>query len=206
MRPVGRPQRLSDSGHAGPQRDRGGNGVTQRRIRDDRLFGALCHAGVYLGLWGIVTTAVIWANRKDRSRVLRLQGAQAIVYQFLVQTILLAGAIFCALWIEHGPAGSGGRAATEAVGLWASSGFLSGLIAGMESTPIIGLAILQAFLGFIALLLMILCLVGLEPSYPLVGFITRKILGLRSERRPPEKEKAPTPQEQKTGSTVTEKA
>ena len=165
-----------EGGRSRPGKDHGGDGVTRRRIRDDRLFGALCHAGVFLGIWGLVTTGAIWALRKDRSRVLRFQGAQALVYQVLVQGLLLAGAVFCVLWMR-----------AEGTPLSGVPDFFAGL--NLDAPNVLtGLTALQALCGFVATLVMLLCLFGLEPSYPLVGLLTRRLLGLRTRAAPEPKE------------------
>jgi hypothetical protein len=165
--------------------------VTKRRIRDDRLFGALCHAGIFLGLWGLITTAAIWAFRRDRSRIIRFQGAQALVYQLLVLAVVFAGAAGCVLWMQFGQNDAyDADAAREALGLWSSSGVLSGLILTNQTpSPFTWLSILHAFFGFGAFLVLLLCLLGLEPSYPFAGLLTRRILGLRIERPAASKDK-----------------
>ena len=178
-RPQSQPQRQDqqqgrdsrDSSYRG--RDRPTDGVTKRRIRDDRIFGALCHAGIFLGIWGLATTAVIWAFRKDRSRVLRFQGAQALFYQFVAQAVLLLGTLAGVLWasdLYKSP-----EAVSKALQQLGSAGFLVGL----AQQHFIPLTALYALFGFVASLLLLLCLLGLEPSYPIIGGLTRRALGLR---------------------------
>jgi len=200
MRTLNRPPRLGENPDSGSSRkgERALDAVTRRRIRDDRLFGALCHAGIFLGLWGLVTTTAIWAFRKDRSRVLRFQGAQAILYQCAVRVVLFLGAAASVLWLRYGssePNADTLKQSVEAISLWTSSGVLAGFVlSGGTFHPFTGLALLEAAFGFIAFLLILLCLVGLEPSYPLVGFVTRRVLGLRIEKPVKKEKETPKPE------------
>ena len=198
MRSLNRPQHLQTTqtsqqsfDNAGSRKDRPMDGVTKRRIRDDRIFGALCHAGIFLGIWGIVTTAAIWAYRKDRSRVLRFQGTQALIYQLIAQFLFLAAAVAGIAWASD-------VFAYQEKAAVALRGFTSfGFLAGLGTLHFIPLTVLHGLLGFVAILLLILCLCGLEPSYPIVGGLARKALGLRAITHPEEEKEEKDDKEEK---------
>jgi uncharacterized Tic20 family protein len=191
MRPLNRPPR-QDQPHntSHHKKNRPSDGVTKRRIRDDRFFAALCHAGIFMGMWGRVSAAVMWAFRKDRYRVLRFQGAQALMYQFIAQTVFLAAAIAGVYWA--GDFSLPSKSAMSALRDLATATWL----AGLGQVSFLPLTIAYALFGFVASLLLLLSLFGLEPSYPVVGALTRRSLGLRSSS--PAKtadEEAPAPAE-----------
>ncbi|HAK97549.1 MAG TPA: hypothetical protein DCM87_21800 [Planctomycetes bacterium] len=158
--------------------------MAQRRSRDDRVFGALCHGGFFLGWWGIATTAAIWALRKDWSRAIRLAGVQAIAYQALAQALFLVLALVACK--------------SEAVTSLAPLLDQGGLFALLANEAAFPLGIAKIALGGIALLYMLLCLAGFEPSYPIVGFFSRLLLGIKPPPRPEEPPpKAEKPEEKK---------
>ncbi|HEY2981862.1 MAG TPA: DUF4870 domain-containing protein [Anaerolineales bacterium] len=51
--------------------------------REDRWVAAMSHATVVVIMWGLLLPLVAWATEKDRSRFLRFQALQALVYQAL---------------------------------------------------------------------------------------------------------------------------
>ena len=63
---------------------------------------------------------------------------------------------------------------------------------------------LYALFGFVASLLLLLCLLGLEPSYPIVGSLARRALGLR-EAPPSSTEAEAKPAADTTESEAAEK-
>ncbi|OQC21050.1 MAG: hypothetical protein BWX69_01246 [Planctomycetes bacterium ADurb.Bin069] len=176
-----RPQSQSAQG----RREHRVDPMAQRRGRDDRVFGALCHGGYFLGWWGIATTAAIWALRKDWSRSIRLTGVQAIAYQTLAQILFLVLALVAC------------RA--EAVTSLAPLLDQGGLFALLANEAAFPLGSAKIALGGVAALYALLCLVGLEPSYPIVGFCSRLVLGIKRPPRPEEPPaKSEKPEEQKS--------
>jgi len=205
MRTLAKPSRLDDRQYGESNRqDRGVDAVTRRRIRDDRLFGALCHAGIFLGIWGIATTAVIWAYRKDRSRVIRFQGAQALLYQLITQAVIFLGAAVSAALLLQAQNASGAGQVPQVVGKWFTSGPIPVVVDPATPMPLIVAAGIQILLGFVAFLLMVLCLIGLEPSYPVVGYLARKVLGLRTSQAANQRQQSQTPAKEEQ--TVTDPA
>ncbi len=179
-----------------PQRGGGGQGrheprmdpMTQRRMRDDRVYAALCHAGFFLGWWGIATTAGIWALRKDWSRSLRLAGVQAVAYQILAQFVFL---IIAAVTLAVASAPGGGNSLPSP---FETAGILA--LFQYDATQV--LAFTKIGLGVIAALYMLLCLVGFEPSYPVIGFFSRLVLGIKKPKPPEEPQtKDEKPEEKK---------
>lgn len=166
-----------------PRRDRGAyEAVTHRRVRDDRIFSALAHAGFFLGIWGLVTTGAIWALRKERSRSVRFQGAQALGFQALALLVILGLSAWCA-WefsTQDQPPG-----AAELLGQLHAGGIAASFFGPLSAaTSVVVLGAVRVFLGFFAFLCLGLCVLGLEPSYPVLGFAARKILAIEPPSRP----------------------
>lgn len=56
--------------------------------QDDKIVGAIGHAGALLPMWGIKAPALIWLTQREKSAYIRQQSAQALAWQAL-QIILL---------------------------------------------------------------------------------------------------------------------
>ncbi len=48
---------------------------------EDRFVAAVSHSTAIITLWGMVTPLIAWITQKDRSRFLRFQSLQALIYQ-----------------------------------------------------------------------------------------------------------------------------
>jgi uncharacterized Tic20 family protein len=51
--------------------------------REDRWVAALCHASVVIFMMGAIVPLVVWVTQKDRSKTLRFQALQGLVYQLV---------------------------------------------------------------------------------------------------------------------------
>ena len=66
--------------------------MTEQTVsQDDHVMAALAHGAAILPFWGLIGAIVIWATQKDKSRFVRFQALQALVYQVLP---ILGGLIF----------------------------------------------------------------------------------------------------------------
>lgn len=194
LRPINRSDR--NKGNYRPQGRKDPNKldqVTKRRIQDDRILSALCHAGVFLGLWGIVSTAVIWVFRKEKSKTIRFQGAQAIMFQLTLQLLLFLGTmayVVMALSGENG--GDPQKAFAQAPDMILSSLLLTYISSGNVALTVS--AVVKLIFGFVGSVFLLFSLLGLEPSYPLIGLVARRVLGLKSPEKPAEKKEKTPPE------------
>ncbi len=166
------------------KRSRGGDDLRRRDTRDDRLLAALCHSGVFFGIWGLFVTGLIWVFRKQDSRVVRFQGAQAIFYQLFAQLCLFVG-FGVYLFTTASPEGI----ALETLQHYVSIPPVYLRIALWGENPIVlNIVVLIWFTLVIpAAVFFVLSLLALEPSYPGIGYLTRAVLGLRTPQREKQK-------------------
>jgi uncharacterized Tic20 family protein len=59
---------------------------------DERMLGALAH------FFGLIAALIIWAVQKDKSRFVRFQAAQALVFD-LITTLLIFVLVFCSMGV-----------------------------------------------------------------------------------------------------------
>lgn len=54
---------------------------------DEKLMAAISHVGILLG--GILIALIVWLTQKDKSKYVNFQSKQALVYQIVIDILLL---------------------------------------------------------------------------------------------------------------------
>jgi uncharacterized Tic20 family protein len=131
--------------------------------QEDRWVAAMGHAGLFFQIWGMFLPLLTWVLHKDRSRILRFQSLQTLIYQGLGAVVYFG-----------------------AMGLYMASFFLvffPMLVTGTGSSDEltgIGMIILLV----VAVLVMLVYMVG-GPIYALLGIIaTIRVAGGHDFRYP----------------------
>jgi uncharacterized Tic20 family protein len=75
--------------------------------KDSRTMAALAHAGIVIPLWGLICTIIIWITQREKSRFIRFQALQAIVYHIVgmaLSTLLGTLTLFIGfIWFSSSP-------------------------------------------------------------------------------------------------------
>lgn len=150
--------------------------------REDRWVAALCHASVVVFMVGVIVPLVVWATQKDRSKILRFQALQGLVYQLagtlsyflLTMVMFLLGIGLMVFGILIGamfPEGSGGAQDINAVGaLVLGILFVLMMLVQFGFILVVPLYILLGLWGGFRILR------GADFHYPLLGkFIERRL-------------------------------
>jgi uncharacterized Tic20 family protein len=59
---------------------------------EDRWVSAMGHASTVIQFWGMILPFFAWMSEKDRSKHLRFQSLQALIFQAIAMLILFIGA------------------------------------------------------------------------------------------------------------------
>ena len=133
--------------------------------REQTWLAAVCHAGIFAGLGGLISALVVWISHKERGQPLAFQSLQAAVYQALglaAGLILGTGLALLAGISAAGLIRSGSEFSGLAGLLTASSAFLALVCLGL-------LVLILPFYQTLPLVAAYRLLNGREYNYPLLG-------------------------------------
>ena len=135
--------------------------------KEDHVVGAVCHSTSALLLWGIITPIAVWITQHERSKFLRFQALQALIYQGigLVAYFAFMMLYFVFFFGFMGAAMFAGNSASSAAPAWL----------GIAALPFLGIICVFAIAGLVypalAFVAAVRVLNGHDFHYPILGSI-----------------------------------